>query len=401
MDTHSKVEMLGRAAQYDVCGEACGTQASRLRDDLDRWIYPAVMPDGKRVKLLKVLQSNACANDCYYCANRVGRDCSRVSFSPDELARAFDQMQRHRLVDGLFLSSAICGRATQTMDRMLATVELVRHKYRFPGYVHLKILPGVTEAHVEQAVRLAHRVSVNLEAPNSERLGRIAPGKLLQELVEPLRTVHRLRVESGGRLAPAGQTTQFVVGASDEPDLELLQTVSQLYREVGLHRAYFSAFQPVPDTPLAEHSATPLWREHRLYQSDFLLRQYGFAFEELVFDETHNLPRRADPKRMWAMAHPERFPVEVNRASREQLLRVPGIGPRSAGRILRWRREGRFRTLTDLKKAGAVVTWAAPFVLLNGKQAPHQLQLWTESVGEGEEASRSAISSPPPALDES
>jgi putative DNA modification/repair radical SAM protein len=379
MDTYEKVEMLGRAAQYDVCGEACGTKASRMPDDLGRWIYPAVMPDGRRVKLLKILQSNVCANDCYYCANRAGRDYPRVSFSSDELAQAFDQMQHQGLVEGLFLSSAICGRPTQAMDRMLATVELVRRKYHFPGYVHLKILPGVTQAHVEQAARLASRVSVNLETPNSERLARVAPGKSLRELVEPLRSVHRLRLESEGRLVPAGQTTQFVVGAADEADRELLQTVARLYQEVDLHRAYFSAFQPVANTPLAEHPPTPLWREHRLYQSDFLLRQYGFALGEFIFDEEHNLPRQADPKRMWATAHPELFPIEVNHASREQLLRVPGIGPRSAGRILRWRRKGRLRTLTDLKKAGAVIKWAAPFVLLNGRRAPYQLSLWADS----------------------
>jgi len=376
MDTYEKVKVLGRAAQYDVCGEACGTQANRVRDDLGRWIYPAVMPDGKRVKLLKVLQSNVCTNNCYYCANRVGRDRPRLSFSPAELARAFDQMQRQGLVEGLFLSSAICGRPARAMDRMLATVELVRRKYQFPGYVHLKILPGVTQAHVEQVVRLASRVSVNLEAPNSERLTRIAPGKSLKELMEPLRWVHRLRLESEGRLVPAGQTTQFVVGAADESDRELLQTVAQLYGQVNLHRVYFSALQPVPDTPLAGHHPTPLWREHRLYQSDFLLRQYGFTFDELIFDEGGDLPRRADPKRVWAMAHPELFPMEVNHASREQLLRVPGIGPRSAGRILRWRRESRFRSLNDLKKAGAVIQWAAPFVLLDGRPAPCQMELW-------------------------
>lgn len=376
MDTYEKMEVLGRAAQYDVCGEAYGTKAGRVRDELGRWIYPAVMPDGKRVKLLKILQSNVCTNNCYYCANRVGRDCPRISFSPDELARAFDQMQRQGLVEGLFLSSAICGRPSQAMDRMLATVELIRVKYQFPGYIHLKILPGVTQAHVEQAVRLASRVSVNLEAPSSERLARIAPGKSLEELVEPLRWVHRLRLESEGRLAPAGQTTQFVVGAAGESDRELLQTVVQLYQEVDLHRVYFSAFQPVPDTPLAGHPPTPIWREHCLYQSDFLLRRYGFTLDELIFNEEGGLPRQADPKRMWAMAHPEFFPVEVNNASREQLLRVPGIGPRSASRILRWRRGGKFRTLTDLKKAGVVIRWAAPFVLLNGRQAPYQKTLW-------------------------
>jgi len=376
MDTYEKVKVLGRSAQYDLCGEACGTEASRVRDELGRWIYPAVVPDGRRVKLLKVLQSNACTNDCYYCANRVGRDCPRLSFSPDELARAFDQMRRRGLVEGLFLSSAIRGGPGQAMDRMLATVELVRGKYQFRGYIHLKILPGVTLAHVEQAVRLASRLSVNLEAPSSKRLARIAPGKLLEELVEPLRWVHRLRLETEGRLVPAGQTTQFVVGAADESDGELLETVAQLYRKVDLHRVYFSAFQPVPGTPLADHPPTPLWREHRLYQSDFLFRQYGFTFDELIFDKEGNLPRQADPKRAWAMAHPEFFPIEVSTASREQLLRVPGIGPRSAGRILRWRQESKVRTLSDLNKAGAVIQWAAPFVLLNGRPAPYQMEFW-------------------------
>jgi predicted DNA-binding helix-hairpin-helix protein len=368
------------AARYDLCGEACGTRASRVHDDLGRWIYPAVMPDGKRVKLLKVLQSNVCTNDCHYCANRVGRDRPVVSLSPDELALAFDGMQRKGLVEGLFLSSAICGRPTQAMDRMLATVELVRHRYEFPGYIHLKILPGVTQAHIEHAAGLASRVSTNLEAPNPDRLVRIAPGKSLQELVDPLLRVHRLRIESEGRLIPAGQTTQFVVGAADESDRELLQTVSDLYREVKLDRVYFSAFQPVPRTPLAEHPPTPLWREHRLYQSDFLLRQYGFTFGELIFDSRDNLPQESDPKLLWAKAHPELFPVEVNSASRQQLLRVPGIGPRSCLRILHWRRKGRFRSLADLRKAGAVTKWAAPFVLLNGRQAPHQLLLWEDGV---------------------
>jgi len=377
MDTYEKVKVLGRSAQYDLCGEGCGTEANRVRDELGHWIYPAVMPDGRRVKLLKVLQSNACTNDCYYCASRAGRDCPRLSFSPDELARAFDEMQHRQLVEGLFLSSAIRTGPEQAMDRMLATAELIRVKYQFRGYIHLKIMPGVTPAHVEQAVQLASRLSVNLEAPTSERLARIAPGKVLEELVQPLHWVHRLRLESEGRLVPAGQTTQFVVGAADESDGELLQTVAQLYRGLDLQRVYFSAFQPVPGTPLAEHPATPLWREHRLYQSDFLLRQYGFTFQELVFDKEGNLPRRADPKRMWAMAHPEFFPIEVNRAPREQLLRVPGIGPRSAGRILRWQRESEFRTLDDLKKTGAVIQWAAPFVLLNGRRLPYQLELWS------------------------
>jgi putative DNA modification/repair radical SAM protein len=377
MDTFEKVKILGRSAQYDLCGEACGTDAARKKDDLGRWIYPAVLPDGKRVSILKILQSNACQKDCYYCANRASRDFRRVSFAPDKLARAFDQMHRKGLVKGLFLSSGVCGDAGRTMDQMIATVELVRTRYAFPGYVHLKILPGASFAHIERAVQLATRVSVNLEAPNAERLARIAPRKdFTANLLQPMHWAKGLIEASGGHLVPAGQTTQFVVGAANESDREILMTTARLYKEIGLARAYFSAFQPIVDTPLEGHSPTPPLREHRLYQSDWLLRQYDFTFEDLIFDEAGNLPPEADPKMVWAQVHPERFPIEVNWASREELLRVPGLGPRSVARILRLRRQGTFRTLNDLKKIGAVASRAAPFILLDGKRPPYQMSLW-------------------------
>jgi putative DNA modification/repair radical SAM protein len=377
MDVSKKVEILGRSAQYDLCGEACSTDAAREKDELGRWIYPAALPDGRRVALLKVLLSNACQKDCYYCANRASRDFRRVSFAPEELARAFDQMHRKGLVKGLFLSSGVCGDAGRTMDQMIATVELVRKRYAFPGYVHLKILPGASLAHVERAVQLATRISVNLEAPNAERLARIAPRKdFAVNLLQPMRWAKGLIEASGGCLVPAGQTTQFVVGAADESDREILMTTTQLYKEIELARAYFSAFQPIADTPLEGHSPTPPLREHRLYQSDWLLRQYDFTLEDLIFDQAGNLPHEADPKAMWARAHPERFPIEVNQASREELLRVPGLGPRSVARILRLRRQGTFRTLTDLKKVGAVASRAAPFILLGGRRPPHQMSLW-------------------------
>jgi putative DNA modification/repair radical SAM protein len=376
VDTRQKIEVLGRSAQYDLCGQACGTEASRVRDDLDRWIYPAVLPDGKRINLLKVLLTNACENDCHYCANRASRNFRRLSFTPEELAHTFDQMHRKGLVRGLFLSSGVCN-AARTMDRMIAAVELVRRRYAFTGYVHLKILPGATFAHVERAVQLANRVSVNLEAPNPERLARIAPPKdFTAHLLQPLHWATRLIAEGKGQRASVSQTTQFIVGAAGETDRELLSTTARLYREVDLARVYFSAFQPIADTPLEDHPPTPPLREHRLYQSDFLLRQYGFTFEDLVFDDSGNLPSEADPKLTWAQAHPERFPVEVNRASREELLRIPGIGPTSASRILKLRRRGSFCELSDLRKIGAVAKRAAPFILLNGKQPPFQLSLW-------------------------
>lgn len=376
MDTIQKIELLGRSAQYDLCG-ACGPQVGRVRDELGRWIYPAVMPDGRRIALFKVLLSNACQKNCYYCANRASRDFRRISFTPEELARTFDQMHSRGQVQGLFLSSAVCGHAAGAMDRMIAAVELVRRN--FPGYIHLKILPGATFAHVEQAVKLATRVSVNLEAPSQERLARVAPLKdFTTDLLQPMYWVKEIVGKSGRRLAPAGQTTQFVVGAADESDREILSITAQLYEEIGLARAYFSAFQPIKNTPLEDHPSTPPLREHRLYQSDFLLRKYAFDFDDLIFDEAGNLPSEADPKFLWALNHPERFPLEVNRASKEELLRVPGIGPISAGRIVRWRRMGRLRTLADLKKSGAVAQRAAPFILLDGKRPPYQLSLWED-----------------------
>jgi putative DNA modification/repair radical SAM protein len=375
-DARTKVDLLGRAAQYDVCGEACGTEAARRRDNIGRWIYPAVMPDGKRIALLKVLMTNVCQNNCAYCVNRVGNDIERTVFSPDELARLFDQMARAKLVEGMFLSSGICAGATRTMDRMLATVEIIRQRYQFEGYVHLKLLPGATRAQVERAGQIADRISVNLEAPNMVRLAQIAPDKERDEVLNPMRWASEFIAKGEGRWAPAGQTTQFVVGAADESDQEILTTTSYLYDKLNLHRAYFSAFQPVRGTPLEGKAFTPAWREHRLYQCDFLFRQYSFGFDELVFDEGGNLPRDADPKMMWAVAHPECFPVEVNRASRMDLLRVPGIGPRSATRIVRARTESKFATLSDLRKVGAVPQRAAPFVLLGGKRPPYQLGLW-------------------------
>jgi putative DNA modification/repair radical SAM protein len=374
MDRHEKMKLLARAAQYDLCA-SCGTQASRVRDDIGRWLYPAALPDGKRVALLKVLQSNLCENDCFYCANRRSRDTHRSEFGPEELAVAFDELVRRGRAEGLFLSSAVCRSTTRTMERMIATVELVRFKYHFCGYVHLKLLPGCEEAAVERAVQLADRVSVNLEAPNAERLRRLSASKGFErDLLQPMRWAKQFRDQGLG--AKAGLTTQFVVGAAGEPDYEIMRTVDQLYRESALTRAYFSAFQPIPHTPLENLSPTPTLREHRLYQSDYLFRRYGFALQDLTFDDSGNLCTDMDPKMAWARRHPEFFPIEINRASREQLLRVPGIGPRSVARILYVRRRDKFRHIEDLRATGAVASRAAPFILLGGRRAPLQLPLW-------------------------
>lgn len=374
MDRSEKMKILARAAQYDLCGAACGTRASRVRDDIGRWLYPAVLPDGKRVTLLKVLLSNSCENDCAYCAHRRSRGTRRSEFEPGELAALFDTLVRRRIAEGLFLSSAVCRSTSYSMGRMIATVEQIRFKYQYSGYVHLKLLPGCEKAAVERAVQIADRVSVNLEAPNARRLQRLSGDKALdRDLLLPMKWAMQFRQADLG--AKAGLTTQFVVGPAGESDSEILGTVGRLYREFGLTRAYFSAFQPIPRTPLENLPPTSALREHRLYQSDYLFRQYGFAPDELVFDSDGNLCTDVDPKMAWARAHPEHFPVEVNRASRERLLRVPGVGPRSTRRILRARRQGRLRDIRDLRRMGAVASRAAPFILLDGHRPPRQLPL--------------------------
>lgn len=374
MDALEKARLLGQAAQYDTC-MVCGTDSHKKRDDLGRWIYPAKLPDGRTILMLKVLQTNVCEHDCLYCANRKSADVRRTAFQPEELARLFMDMVQKGQVFGLFLSSGVAGNAERSMSCMIDTAAILRQRYGFQGYLHLKVLPGASRAAVEAAVRLADRVSVNLEAPSAECLARIGPDK---DYEEGIRTRQRWIYEAtqGGRLLPAGQTTQLVVGAADESDRAILTTMDDLYRQVGLRRAYYSAFQPVPGTPLEHHPPTPLDRERRLYQADWLRRQYGFTFDELVFGPDDNLPLEADPKLLWAQAHPERFPIEVNTAGREELLRVPGLGPRSVSRILQERRRGRLSAPEHLKALGAVVDRALPYVLLDGRRPAYQLPLW-------------------------
>ena len=374
MDTEHKIYALGQAAKFDVCQASDVPTDTPSRDALASCVFRAVRSGGGCTPLLKVLQSNVCDRDCAYCANRSGRDTRRTTLSPEELARTFDDMARRRLVEGLFLSSGMCGQADEAMSRMLATVELVRKRYQFRGYVHLKILPGADPAAIAAALSLADRVSVNLEAPTPQRLQALSHTKDYgRELWTSLETAQRMRHEQGRRVS---MTTQFVVGAAGEEDRELLATAGRLYRGLGLARVYYSAFRPISDTPLEGHAPAPLWRQNRLYQADMLLNLYGFRPDELVYDGAGMLSRDDDPKVAWAQAHPERFPVEVNRASREDLLRVPGIGPTSAERLVRWRREGSLTDLAQVRKAGAVANRAAPYLLLNGRRPQHQLALW-------------------------
>jgi predicted DNA-binding helix-hairpin-helix protein len=396
-DLRERLALLSQAAVFDDCvappaGEQDGRGFFAPETDAQpsRNVLPCVShhitPDGRREAVLKVLQTSACENNCNYCAFRSGRDTRRTHITPDEMARSFDLMHRAGLVEGMFLSSGVIG-TNRTMDEMLATTELVREKYGFRGYIHLKLLPNAEPAHVERAVQLADRVSANLEGPTQERLDFLAPTKSMDQLLAPLRLAAELRrkaIEAGlsGRsgsppwgYARIGLSTQFVVGPAGESDQELLTVVDSLYRDLHLSRTYYSAFTPVKRTPLEGLPPTDPLREHRLYQADWLLRFYGFHAAELPFTGEGQLRTDADPKAAWAVAHPERFPIEVNRAPLSQLLRIPGIGPLSARAILQARTVAPLCEIGDLRRLGARADLAAPYVLLNGRRPPYQPRL--------------------------
>lgn len=345
------------------------------------FVHPAQLPNGKQVKLLKTLLSSACERDCYYCPFRAGRDFRRATFKPQEFAELFMKLHQARMAEGIFLSSGIAAGGANTQNKILDTAEILRKKLGFKGYLHLKIMPGAEKEQVFRLMQLADRVSINLEAPNTERLQKLAPNKtFIEELLQPLKWVEEIRRTQPAHLGWNGRwpstVTQFVAGGADESDLELLTTTNWLMRNVRLTRAYFSAFHPIRDTPLENKPAVDPLREHRLYQASFLLRDYGFDLEDMPFTQNGNLPLAADPKLAWARQHLRERPVEINRAERRELLRVPGIGPRGADAILRARRAGKLRDLGALRKLGIVTTRVAPFILLDGRRAERQMSMF-------------------------
>jgi predicted DNA-binding helix-hairpin-helix protein len=269
----------------------------------------------------------------------------------------------------------------RTQDRLIATAEIPRRQFNYTGYLHLKIMPGAERDQVWRAMQLADRISINLEAPNAERLVALAPHKVFgEELLRPLQWAEEILRSKPGHLGWNGRwpstVTQFVVGAAGESDVEILSTTSYLLKQLRLTRTYFSAFSPVPDTPLENRASENPWREHRLYQASFLLRDYTFEMEEMPFDRDGNLPLDVDPKLAWARANLGEQPIEVNRAERSELLRIPGIGPKGVEAILAARRRGPLRDWRDLEKLGVRAVRAAPFVLLDGRRLPRQLALW-------------------------
>jgi predicted DNA-binding helix-hairpin-helix protein len=366
---------LGDATRHEPAGDEIPVASSRIPAELVDCITHVVSPHNRRMPVLKSMTTTACERNCAYCVFRRGRDTRRVTFSPDEMADGFFRLYRAGLVEGLFLSSGVLGNGVRAQDKIIATGEILRHKLGFKGYLHLKVMPGAEHDQVVRTMQLADRVSVNLEAPTPGRLKRIAPRKgFMDELLQRLRWTEQIRQQQGGR-GPSS-TTQFVVGPAGESDLELLQTTQYLHQRLGLKRAYFSRFDPTPDTPLENAPPTPPMRQHRLFQGSFLLRDYQFEVEELPFGADGNLPLNQDPKLLWAREHLNWRPVELNRASRRDLLRVPGIGPKGANRILQERRRGALRNLEELRKIGVLADRAAPFITLAGKRPPTQLPLW-------------------------
>jgi predicted DNA-binding helix-hairpin-helix protein len=348
-------------------------------------IAQARLPGGGSINLMRVMQTNACSLSCGYCPTYCGGKVPRATVSPEEVATTFMDVNRKGLAQGLFLTSGVPGRPTRATDRMLATLEVLRRREGFGGYIHVKLLPGAETAQVEAAARLATRISVNLEGPSDAHVRTLAKEKDLSgDLLPKLELAGRLYREAreeGGPALRGSTTTQFVVGAVGDKDREVLGLVAGLERQRLLHHAHFSAFQPVVGTPFEGFAPTPAARESRLYQAEHLLREYGFGVEELAFETGGNLPLEHDPKTAWALAHPERFPLELNRAPLELLLRVPGVGPKAARAIVAERRRVVVRGLYDLRRIGVDTVRAAFYLSLHGRRlatapAPHQLRLF-------------------------
>jgi predicted DNA-binding helix-hairpin-helix protein len=358
--TQEKLEILSADAQYDLAC-ACGSSKDehRRRSGEGRWIYPITLPNGGKSTLFKTLISNVCTNDCKYCPLREQMDVRRCSLGPEETARVFLDYYNRREVFGLFLSSAVCGSADATMDRLNKTARLLREKHKYRGYIHLKIIPGASDAAIEAAASLASAVSVNIETPGEKNLAKLSEKKrYIRDIIEPMKLISRL-TGRGSRYERVKQTTQFIVGAAGETDAEIVKYMWGLYDRLKLQRVYFSAYQKgLGDESIAgeegrqERPTDVFMREHRLYQVDFLLRRYSFAEPDIVFEEGGNLSLAIDPKEAWALRHPEAFPVDVNRASYFELLKVPGLGPVTVKRILQRRKAGRVRRVDDIGKVG-------------------------------------------------
>ena len=386
MDTAEKLEILARDAQYDLSC-ACSTkkpEEHRKRTSSGAWLYPVTVASGGSGIMLKTLFSNACTNDCKYCPLRSCNDTPRTALQPDELARFFMDLRTKRPLIGIFLSSGVIGSPDHTMDRLTATAEILRRDYRYRGFIHIKMIPGSSPAAMDTALSLASAVSLNIETPGAAHFAKLSESKRYQQDIIGGLTYLSERTAKGGPYEKVNKTSQFIVGASDETDREILAYTWGMYRRLGYDRLYYSAYQSglgdrsIPGEQvvssdfdggeqllipqLTQGNPSILMREHRLYQADFLFRSYGFAFDDLDFDGSGNLDLQRDPKLLWAQHHPEFFPVSLARGSREDLLRVPGIGPTLAHRIVKHRRDHPLGSIDDVPMQRHLREKARPYL---------------------------------------
>ena len=371
-----KLSILADAAEYDASCASSGSKSTRKESNIGTTegtgICHSYTPDGRCISLLKILLTNYCIYDCQYCVNRVTSDTPRARFSADEVVNLTMEFYKRNYIEGLFLSSGIIQNSDYTMEQLTLVAKKLRTEHRFGGYIHLKTIPGAAEELITEAGLWADRLSVNIELPTEMDLKQLAPEKKKTQIVGAMSGIKdkideiKSDRKSGMRppkFAPAGQSTQMIVGATATPDNEILKTASELYTGQRLRRVYYSAYSPIPHADsLLPGKSPPLVREHRLYQADWLLRFYGFEVNEIVVREDKNLDLQIDPKLAWALQQRGYFPVDVNTASREQLLRVPGIGARNVKRILSIRRHQRLRT-DDLKKLRIAWKRAKSFVI--------------------------------------
>ena len=370
LTTTDKLTILSQDSQYDLaCACSVGDDDHRHRSKDDTWIYPVAFPNRQgNTFLFKTLLSNVCSNDCKYCPLRAGQDPRRCTLEPEELAKIFMEYYHAGKVQGFFLSSGVIGDPDKTMERINTTAAILRQREHFRGYMHLKIIPGASDAAIEEALSLAHNVSLNIETPGEKSFNKLCTRKnYLDDIIRPIKLISELTA-TGSRYSTVKQTTQFVVGASDETDREIVKYSWGLYKRIDVERIYFSAYQrglgtvDLPGEHAKQSNAELLMREHRLYQVDWLIRKYGFQDEDIPFERTGNLSLMDDPKAIWARTHQEFFPLNVNRASRYELLRVPGLGPITVNRILVHRRQRRLRDISDIGKPGKLLRKAETYL---------------------------------------
>lgn len=374
-----KLKILAESAKYDVSCASSGTSRSHKKGQIgsaEGWgICHSFAEDGRCISLLKIMLTNNCIYDCAYCINRRSNDLPRATFSVTELVNLTIEFYRRNYIEGLFLSSGVVRNPDYTMERLVKVVKDLRQVYRFNGYIHLKSIPGASQELVNEAGLYADRMSVNIEIPNEQSLQLLAPEKDFQSVFTPMRYIQQGMLQSAEErkkyrhaphFVPAGQSTQMIVGATSDSDKDILHLTSALYKRPSMKRVYYSGFVPVNgyDNRLPALKQPPLVRENRLYQADWLLRFYNFKVDEIVDDSYPDLDLEIDPKLAWALRHPEAFPVDINRADYEMLLRVPGLGVKSAKMILTARRYSRLGT-SHLKQVGVVLKKAQYFITCN------------------------------------